>query len=65
MSLLTFVLIVYRTDLQVPISYASRKLRDNEIGGGTPFCELLAIEFGIEKFEDIISGRETVVYSIF
>ena len=38
-------------------------MRDNEIGGGTPFCELLAIEFGIEKFEDIISGRETIVYS--
>ena len=48
---------------EVPISYASRKLRDNEIGGGTPFCELLAIEFGIEKFEDIISGRETIIYS--
>lgn len=30
---------------EVPISYASRKLRDNEIDSGTPFCELLAIEF--------------------
>ena len=48
---------------EVPISYASRKLRDNEIGSGTPMCELLAIEFGIEKFEDIISGRETILYS--
>ena len=41
---------------EVPISYASRKLRENETDSGTPFCELLAIEFGINKFENIISG---------
>jgi hypothetical protein len=52
-----------RGEREVPISYASRKLRENEIGSGTPFCELLAIEFGIDKFEDIISGRETILYS--
>ena len=47
---------------EVPISYASRKLRDNEIDSGTPFCELFAIEFGVDKFEDI-SGRETILFS--
>src|SRR5690606_9984242 len=44
-------------------SYASRKLRDSELHSGTPFCEFLAIEFGIDKFEDIMSGRETILYS--
>jgi hypothetical protein len=49
--------------MEVPISYASRKLRDNERDSGTPFCELLAVEFGVDKFEDIYSGRETILYS--
>jgi hypothetical protein len=38
-------------------------LRENEIDSGTPFCEFLALEFGIEKFDNIISGRETEVFT--
>jgi hypothetical protein len=52
-----------RDGREVPISYASRKLRENEIDSGTPFCEFLALEFGIEKFDNIISGRETEVFT--
>ena len=38
-------------------------MRKAEKDMGVPFCEFAAMEFGVEKFEDIISGRETEIYT--